>query len=98
MLILKTQKIGNALRHAAKGRKIIGLSWLGGGIAKRLPLKSINLKSLENIIMMDDCMFISLQYGSPKAYFAGVDKHICDRIGIVKDIDPLKSMDRWLSL
>ena len=48
--------------------------------------------------MMNDCMFISLQYGSPKAYFAGVDKHICDRIGIVKDINPLKSMDRWLSL
>ena len=91
-------RLSKALRNAANGRKIMGISWLGGGILKRLPLKSINLKALEDIIMIPDCMFISLQYGSPKAYFAGVEKHISDKIGIVKEINPLQSMDKWLSL
>ena len=48
---------------ACAGKTIIGLSWRGGAVAKRIPLKSTSLEFLLPILRDPRYFFVSLQYG-----------------------------------
>jgi len=85
-------------KELAKGKKIVGISWQGGGKPERVKLKSIGLKMLMREIYEDEkFMFVSLQYGDDKEHLERLkrDYGIC----ILHDdrIDPMRRFDEWLS-
>lgn len=78
-------------------KKIIGISWRGGGTHSRIKQKSISTTHFQTIMEgFDDILFVSLQYGDVGAAinkWASNDVHVLHD----SDINPLKSMDNWLA-
>ena len=78
--------------------KIVGLSWRGGAKGTRLLQKSIPI-SFFAIILKDlsEYTFVSLQYGCTDLEIKEFKKHGIEVINL-KNINPMKDMDTWLSL
>ena len=78
-------------------KKIIGISWRGGGTHTRIKQKSISVSQFQHILQdFDDVLFVSLQYGDVESALNQWSK---SHINVLHDetINPLKSMDSWLS-
>lgn len=78
-------------------RKIIGVSWRGGGTGDRIKEKSVPLNLFKQLLKdIPDFRFVSLQYGQSKEI---VDQWRNDGIDIIHDdsINPLKNMDDWIA-
>jgi ADP-heptose:LPS heptosyltransferase len=82
---------------AKKGR-LIGISWQGGGKEKRIPLKSISLEKISELVnIYPNDTFVSLQYGNDKPHLERLYQNTGKRIHHDDTIDPLKDMDGWLA-
>lgn len=79
------------------GRPLVGISWQGGGTAKRIPLKSLKLKELIPLFECSDYRFVSLQYGDDGPHLERFYKATGIEILHDDSINPLKDMDGWLS-
>jgi len=94
---VRTRELRRSYLELANGRKIIGISWQGGGRADRIHLKSVELKTLEKILNCNLYFFVSLQYGDDKPHIekyrkkSGVDIYHDD------SINPIKDFDGWIS-
>lgn len=59
---------GWADRLGARRRRLrIGVSWRGGGKRTGASARSVDLETLRPLLTRDDCEFVSLQYGDPRA-------------------------------
>ena len=79
-------------------KKVIGLSWRGGGTPDRINDKSIKPNEFSSIFKdMSDCVFVNLQYGDSTETISEWEKS-----GFTvynnEEINPLKDMDSWLAL
>ena len=84
-------------KKTTKGR-LIGISWQGGGKEKRIPLKSISLDKISDLVLMyPNDTFVSLQYGNDKPHLDKLYQNTGKRIYHDETIDPLKDMDSWLA-
>ncbi len=79
-----------------KEKKLIGISWQGGGKAGRIKDKSIDLFYLCKILKKFNARFISLQYGDDAKVVKNVNKKI--GIDIIDDpeIQATKDMNSWV--
>lgn len=84
-------------RRYSDGRPLVGISWQGGGTAKRIPLKSLKLKELVPLLQCSDYRFVSLQYGDDGPHIERFNKATGIEILHDDSINPLKDMDGWLS-
>ena len=84
-------------RRYSDGRPLVGISWQGGGTAKRIPLKSLKLKELIPLFQCSDYRFVSLQYGDDGPHIERFNKATGIEILHDDSINPLKDMDGWLS-
>ena len=85
------------LSNSPHKKKIIGISWRGGGTHTRIKQKSISVAQFQHILQdFDDVLFVSLQYGDVESALNHWSK---SHINVLHDetINPLKSMDSWLS-
>lgn len=86
----------NASGASTNSKKLIGISWRGGGRPDRIKQKSLELEQFTQILLdNDEFCFVILQYGSVKTeYDYWRDKNI----DVVHDesIDPVKNMYAWL--
>ena len=82
----------------SKPKKVIGLSWRGGGTSDRIKDKSVSPSDFASIFKnMEDYIFVNLQYGDCTETI----RDWSDRGFSVysnDDINPIKDMDSWLSL
>ena len=78
-------------------RPRVGISWLGGGRADRLKLKSLDLQSILPILQIPDIDIISLQYGKVNSI---IDKfNIAHGTNIIfPEIDPVKEFFEWTAV
>ena len=84
-------------RISKKGR-VIGISWQGGGKESRIPLKSISLEKISDLVSnYQNDIFVSLQYGNDKPHLDRLYKKTGKKIYHDDTIDPLKDMDSWLA-
>ena len=83
--------------HQKKPKRIIGLSWRGGGTSERMNQKSIPIPELAKALSsFEDVLFVSLQYGdcaADVAKFRNYGVHVL----LDSDIDAVNEFDRWLS-
>ena len=80
-----------------KGR-LIGISWQGGGKESRIPLKSISLEKISEMVkIFPNDTFVSLQYGNDKPHLERLYQNTGKRIYHDDTIDPLRDMDSWLA-
>jgi tetratricopeptide (TPR) repeat protein/ADP-heptose:LPS heptosyltransferase len=80
-----------------EGKPLVGISWQGGAISARIPLKSVQLNQLLKILSRKDVTFVSLQYGDLSKEIENFCKLHNVKIINDKEVDPLRDMDRWLS-
>ena len=83
--------------HFPDTKKIVGISWRGGGRADRIKQKSLPLELFTKLLMgFDDILFVSLQYGESLPV---VNNWLKQNIRVIHDgsIDALKDLDRWTS-
>lgn len=77
-------------------KKLIGISWRGGGRPDRIKQKSLELEQFTQIMLeQDEFRFVILQYGSVKTEYAYWKERNLDVI-YDKSIDPVKNMHSWL--
>ena len=85
------------LNQNTSSRKVIGISWSGGGRKDRVALKSINSKLfVKNLMKIKDVTFVSLQYGNVTPIIERWGKYGFEVINDTS-VDSLKNMDRWIS-
>ena len=80
-----------------EGKPLVGISWQGGAISARIPLKSVQLNQLLKILSRKDVTFVSLQYGDLSKEIENFCKVYNVKIINDREVDPLRDMDRWLS-
>ena len=78
-------------------RKLIGISWRGGGVAKRIPLKSSSLEFFLPIMIKTDYQFVSLQYGKVEEEIEKFNEEHGTDIIYDNSVNSLVDMDTWLS-
>ena len=76
---------------------IIGISWQGGGKANRIKMKSVGLGELIPLFEIQDCIFVSLQYGDDGPNIKKFNKNAGTSIIHDDDFDPVLRIDEWLS-
>ena len=83
--------------HQKKPKRIVGLSWRGGGTSERMNQKSIPIPELAKALSsFEDVLFVSLQYGDCAADVAKFRQHGV-HVLLDSDIDAVNEFDRWLS-
>lgn len=78
-------------------KRLVGVSWRGGGRGPRIKEKSMDVTLFAQLMLKHpDIRFVDLQYGNTEAQ---VKAWRDQGIDIIHDsrINPLKDMDRWLS-
>jgi len=92
---LRRKYVGNE----ESNKKIIGLSWQGGGRPKRIQEKSIKLKGLlANLLeWQDNVSFVSLQYGNAGKVVHEATEKTGVKVIYDESINALSDMDGWLS-
>ena len=85
------------LKSGSLAKRLVGISWRGGGRGARIKEKSIDVDLFAQLMLKHpNIRFVDLQYGNT----ADQIKAWRDQgIDIIHDqgVDPLKDMDRWLS-
>ena len=85
------------LKTNPQAKKIIGISWSGGGRKDRVNIKSVNSKIfVKHLSQFKDVVFVSLQYGNVAPI---VERWKKEGLNVLNDtsVDSLKDMDRWVS-
>lgn len=77
-------------------KKLVGISWRGGGTSDRIKQKSIDFNKLLFLLKVPDICFISLQYGEAESTVNKLKENGVD-ILFDSSVNALKDMDRWLS-
>lgn len=81
-------------RFAALGaRRVIGLSWRGGGAPRAREARSIALERLAPLFQVDGVRIVDLQYGDHAAEIASFNHTAPRPLARFEDIDPLRDMD-----
>lgn len=102
--ILKTNSVRSVELHDEYlssfpgARRVIGISWRGGGTSSRIKMKSIDEKLFLNLISNHpDVVFVSLQYGEAGQTINSW-KRLIPTLNIIHDqrFNPLKDMQSWL--
>ena len=78
-------------------KKVVGISWRGGGRADRIKQKSLPLELFTELLKgFDDIVFVSLQYGESLPIVKNWQNK---NISVIHDdsVDALKDLDRWTS-
>lgn len=87
------------LKSAHPGKKLIGISWHSNGNVRIGTMKSVGLKTIAPILLMDsNAVFINLQYGDNSAEIAAVEAECGVKIVSFPDIDPLVDLDAYAGL
>lgn len=86
------------LRYCYDSQPLIGFSWRGGGNAKQKRTKSLRLDDFLPLFQLPGLRWISLQYGNVNEEIKRFSHHHDLNLFTAEDVDPLKDMDRWLSL
>ena len=78
-------------------RKLLGISWQGGGTKDRINDKSVNLKKLLECLKNYNVKIISLQYGDDKEIVSHHSRKC--KVDFIDDeeVEATKDMDKWLS-
>ena len=96
--ISESEKIRESyLEKQPNAKKIIGISWSGGGRKDRVNIKSVKSKTfVEYLSKVKDVIFVSLQYGNVTPVLERWEKQ---GFKVINDssVDSLKNMDRWIS-
>ena len=77
--------------------KLVGISWTGGGVKKRIKMKSVSLDYLLPILTLDDYGFVSLQYGNDEPMIKRLNKLKGTSLISDSSVNPFNDMDLWLS-
>lgn len=83
-----------SLRGNAK--KLVGISWRGGGTSDRIKEKSLDITQFSQLLDCPGIRFISLQYGKSENVIYEWEKNGLD-VYYDPSIDSLKDMDSWLA-
>ena len=92
-----TRQLRQDIEKSSK-KKIVGISWKGGGTPSRISEKSVTPESFISLFDgLDDFLLVDLQYGDTSKTIQqwqerGISVYHND------NINPLKNMDDWLSL
>jgi len=84
-------------RLDARGRKLVGISWRGGGAKTRGTLRSVPLASLAPLLK-HDAVFVSLQHGVDPRELDDVDGRVRTFAGVTDDPDQLAALIAALDL
>lgn len=94
-------RVSNSLREKylknSTKKKVLGISWQGGGTKDRINDKSVNLKKLLKCLKKYDLKIVSLQYGDDKQIVAHHAKKC--QVDFIDDetVEATKDMDTWLA-
>ena len=83
------------LQAFPQAKKVVGVSWRGGGRADRIKQKSVSTDAFGKLLLStNDTVFVSLQYGESSSI---VSQWKDQGIPVIHDntIDPLKDIDSW---
>ena len=99
--LVSSQELSDSLsakyQELAQGKVIVGISWRGGAVAKRIPLKSTSLEFLLPVLKDPRYFFVSLQYGEVAKEISDFNHKYSANIYFDPDIDSLKDIDSWFS-
>ena len=85
------------MKTKPSAKRLVGVSWRGGGRGIRIKQKSIDVDLFAKLMLQHpDICFVDLQYGETKEQ---IDNWKELGVDIIHDrrIDPLKDMNRWLA-
>ena len=94
---LAIKKREEYLSKGGNKKYIIGISWQGGGKANRIKMKSVGLGELVPLFEIQDCIFVSLQYGDDGPNVKKFNKNAGTSIIHDDDFDPVLRIDEWFS-
>lgn len=80
------------LEAAAKGRRIVGLSWRGGTQMTRGVARSLTLPQLAPILAVPGCLFVAIQHDMTLAELQTVPNEICTWPHLVRQLDSLAAL------
>jgi len=91
------EKFNKSIRNHAPGMQLIGISWTGGFWERQKKTKSFDFIDFAKIMNIENCRFISLQYGdtSKEREYAKKNKL---PITFIEGIDFKKNIDSWFAL
>ena len=95
--VLSERKKTEYLNSNNKKKFVIGISWQGGGKTNRIRMKSIGLGDLLPLLNIEDCSFVSLQYGDDGPHVDKFNKKAGTSIIHDDDFDPVLRIDEWFS-
>ena len=78
---------------ALGGRRVIGLSWRGGGAARAREARSIALARLAPLFAIDGLRIVDLQYADHREEIERFNSGAANPLVRFDDIDPLRDMD-----
>jgi len=85
------------IRLFGQDKRLVGISWFGGGRKDRIPNKSISLDTFRPLFEMENCQFISLQYGVQQKHLDKFNAESQANIFVDDTVNPIKDMDRWMA-
>ena len=93
--------LAQKLRHKylslpGNAKRLVGISWRGGGTGDRIKEKSLDTSQFMQLLNSPGIRFISLQYGESESIVSGWRKKNLD-VYHDSSINPLKDMDSWLA-
>ena len=97
LAIDKRKYIDFRSKYLQGSRHLIGISWRGGAVQKRVKLKSSSLEFFLPILKCKQYQFVSLQYGDVAAEVNQFNSKYGTDIIVDTTVNPLKDMDTWLS-
>ena len=93
---LANKKKSEYLNQTNTKKFVIGISWQGGGKTNRIKMKSIGLGDLLPLFKIENCTFVSLQYGDDGSTSRNSTKAGTSIIHD-DDFDPVLRIDEWFS-
>jgi Flp pilus assembly protein TadD/polysaccharide pyruvyl transferase WcaK-like protein len=78
---------------ALGGRRVIGISWRGGGAPRAREARSIALEQLAPLFAIEGVRIVDLQYGDHREEIARFNAGAANPLARFDDIDPLRDMD-----
>jgi tetratricopeptide (TPR) repeat protein len=74
------------------GKRLIGISWRSGN-RDSAAMRSLDLPRWKPLFDLEDCAFISLQYGDIRGDLEEMKKQVGDHVYWDKDVNPMGDMD-----
>jgi len=86
------QKLRQRYQERFPGKRLIGISWRSGN-RDSAAARSLDLPRWKPLFDLEDCAFISLQYGDNTADLEELKTQVGDRVYWDRDVNPMGDMD-----